>query len=88
MADLEMSIVALKFDVYAIMNTLLDTKDIDPQHAAGYSVNRFTIPPRGTKCRVIFEPWQGGLLTKADLKDTVEGKGGTGTAPSQPEGPK
>jgi hypothetical protein len=80
-ADLEMSIVALKFDQYALMNTLLDTKDIDPQHAAGYSINRYAIPPKGTKCRVIFEPWSGGELTKPDLTDTVEGKAQVEVAP-------
>jgi hypothetical protein len=85
MADLEKSVVALKYDVYAIMNTLLDTKDIDPQHAAGYSINRYAIPPRGTKCRIVFEPWSGGQLTKADLKDTVDGKASGGAAPNQPD---
>jgi hypothetical protein len=86
MADLEMSIVALKFDVYAIMNTLLDTKEIDPQHAAGYSINRYAIPPKGTKCRVIFEPWKGGELGPSDLTDTVKGREQTGVAPPPTKG--
>ena len=46
MAELEKSIVALKYDPYALLNTLLDTRDIDPQHAAGYALNRYAIPPR------------------------------------------
>ncbi len=87
MADLEKSIVALKFDQYAIMNTLLDMKDVDPQHAAGYCVNRYAIPPKGTKCRVIFEPWIGGELKKTDLVDTVKGKEKTNVAaPPAPVG--
>jgi len=73
-ADIEKSVVALKYDQYALMNTLLDTKEIDPQHAAGYALNRYAIPPKGTKCRVIFEPWTGGELNKQDLSDTVKGK--------------
>ena len=73
-ADLEKSIVAIKFDQYAIMNTLLDTKDVNPYQASGYFINPYTVPPRGTKCRVIFEPWQGGDLSKNDLTDTVKGK--------------
>jgi len=81
MADFEKSIVALKFDQYAIMNTLLDTKEIDPQHAAGYCINRYAIPPKGTPCRVIFEPWAGGELNKADLTDTIKGKEQTNVAP-------
>ncbi len=81
MAELEKSIVALKYDPYALLNTLLDTKDIDPQHAAGYALNRYAIPPRGTKCRVVFEPWTGGQLKKEDLVDTVKGKEQSNIAP-------
>lgn len=80
MADIEKSVVALKFDSYALMNTLLDTKNVNPYHAAGYAINRYDIPQRGTKCRVIFEPWSGGALTAEELKDTVEGKA-TNSAP-------
>lgn len=74
MADFEKSIVAVKADQYAVMNTPLDTRDIDPQHVAGYGVNRHITPARGTKCRVVFEPWAGAELTAADLKDSGDKK--------------
>ena len=84
MADIEKSVVATKFDAYALINTLLDTKNVNPYHAAGYAINRYDIPQRGTKCRVIFEPWSGGELTAKALKDTVEGKGNNpAPAPTQ-----
>ncbi|HEY3319403.1 MAG TPA: YdjY domain-containing protein [Planctomycetota bacterium] len=70
MADLEKSIVAVKLDPYAILNTPLDTRAIDPQHAAGYGVNRYVVPKRGARCWLVFEPWNGATLTAADLKDT------------------
>ena len=69
MADIEGSIVALKLDAYAVLNTLLDTRNIDPQHAAGYSLNGDIIPRRLAKCRLVFEPWTGGDLKEEDLKD-------------------
>lgn len=79
MADIEGSIVALKLDAYAVLNTLLDTRNIDPQHAAGYSLNGDIIPRRLAKCRLVFEPWTGGDLKEEDLKD-IGGKKTTGVA--------
>ncbi len=70
MADLEKSIVALKLDPYAILNTPLNTRSIDPQHEAGYSINRQITPRRGTRCWLVFEPWAGGTLGAAELQDT------------------
>ncbi len=81
MADIEKSVVACRLDPYAILNTPLDTRGVDPQHAAGYGINRHVTPPRQTKCRVIFEPWSGGELTKEDLTDTGE-KVGAGEPPA------
>ncbi|HYF48033.1 MAG TPA: YdjY domain-containing protein, partial [Planctomycetota bacterium] len=74
MADLEKSIVAVKLDPYAVMNTPMDMRDVDPQHSAGYAINRHVCPPRKTKCRVVFEPWSGGELKEEDLKDTGDTK--------------
>ena len=85
-ADIEKSIVAIKYDQYAIINTLLDTKDVNPYQASGYYLNQYAIPPRGTKCQVIFEPWTGGVLNKTDLTDTVKGKEKEHVAPV-PTGP-
>ena len=70
MADEEKSIVALKLDPYAILNTPLNTRGIDPQHAAGYGINQYIIPKRHTRCRVIIEPWTGTELKPEDLVDT------------------
>jgi len=78
-ADEEKSIVAVKLDQYAILNTPLDMRKADPQHDAGYSVNRYLVPKRGTRCRLVFEPWAGGELKESDLKDT-----GTIKAPPAP----
>ena len=69
-ADEEKSIVACKLDPYALLNTPLDTRGIDPQHAAGYGINWRAVPRRGTKCRVVFEPWTGGELKDEELRDT------------------
>ena len=69
-ADEEKSVVAVKLDAYAILNTPLDMRDVDPQHGAGYGVNRHLTPQRGTKCLVVFEPWTGTDLKPEDLKDT------------------
>ena len=82
-ADEEKSIVAVKSDPFAIMNTPLDMKDVDPQHGAGYSVNRHVLPKRGYKCVVVFEPWVGGELKKEDVKDT----GNRAAAPAPPPTP-
>jgi hypothetical protein len=82
-ADEEKSIVAVKTDPFAIMNTPLDMRDVDPQHGAGYSVNRHVLPKRGYKCVVIFEPWVGGELKKEDVKDT----GNRAAAPAPPPTP-
>jgi len=85
MADIEKSIVAVKLDPYAVMNTPLDMRNVDPQHNAGYAINRHVTPPRKTKCRVVFEPWVGGELNDDDLKDTGdEKKPGTPAAATPP----
>lgn len=80
MADVEKSVVAVKLDQNALLNTPLDTRSVDPQHNAGYSVHRHTIPLRGTKCTVILEPWTGANLTADELKDT----GSKSAAPAPP----
>ena len=72
MADEEKSIVALKLDPYAVLNTPLDTRDIDPQHAAGYGLNQFVNSKRHARCRIILEPWNG---AEWDQKDTGVDKG-------------
>ncbi len=80
MADVEKSVVAVKLDQNALLNTPLDTRSVDPQHGAGYSVHRHTIPLRGTKCTIILEPWTGTNLSAEDLKDT----GDKSKAPAPP----
>ena len=82
-ADEEKSIVAVKLDPYAILNTPLDTRNTDPQHDGGYGVNRYVVPRRGTKCRLVFEPWIGGELKQEDLKDTSDKKVAPAPPPSQ-----
>ncbi|HYG73569.1 MAG TPA: YdjY domain-containing protein [Planctomycetota bacterium] len=82
-ADEEKSIVAVKLDPYAILNTPLDMRNADPQHDAGYSVNRHLIPKRGTRCRLVFEPWAGGELKGEDLKDTGDKKAPPAPPPTQ-----
>lgn len=82
LADLEKSIVACKLDPYAILNTPLDTRAVDPQHAAGYGMNWRAAPRRGTKCRVIFEPWKGDELKDDDLRDTGDRTVGPAPAPA------
>ncbi|MGD0089602.1 MAG: YdjY domain-containing protein [Planctomycetota bacterium] len=69
-ADQEKSIVACRFDPYALLNSALDTRAISPYRALGYNVNWRAVPRHGTKCRVVFEPWTGGELKDEDLKDT------------------
>lgn len=75
MADIELSIAALKLDQYAVMNTPLDTRDIDPQHSAGYSVNLFVAQKRQSPCRIVFEPWTGEEFKEGDLSDKGVDKG-------------
>jgi hypothetical protein len=82
-ADEEKSIVAVKLDPYAILNTPLDTRNTDPQHDGGYGVNRYVVPRRGTKCRLVFEPWIGGELKLEDLKDTSDKKVAPAPPPAQ-----
>ncbi|MFH0939048.1 MAG: hypothetical protein V1899_07190 [Planctomycetota bacterium] len=81
-ADLEGLLVACKLDQYAVLNTLLDMRNVDPQHDAGYVINNEIVPRRFTKCRLVFEPWSGGELTTAQLKDIGEKKS-SGVAPIQ-----
>jgi hypothetical protein len=85
-ADVERSVVALKVDSGALLNTPLDMRDIDPNQRGGYAIDRHVTPSRHTRCKVVFEPWQGGALDANALKDT----GNTnlpGTAPARNEGP-
>jgi hypothetical protein len=84
MADQERSVVAIKSDPYALINTPMDTKDVDPQHAAGYEVNRFVHNLRESKCRVIFEVSTVKELKAEDRKDTGENKGTGAPAPTKP----
>jgi hypothetical protein len=84
MADQERSIVAIKSDPYALINTPLDTSNVDPQHVAGYEVNRFIHNLRETKCRIIFEVWTGKELKAEDRKDTGEHKGAVAPPPAGP----
>jgi hypothetical protein len=84
MADQERSVVAIKADPYALINTPMDTSGVDPQHAAGYEVNRFLHNIRETKCRVVFEVWTGKELKPEDRKDTGENKGTGAPPPTKP----
>jgi hypothetical protein len=83
MADVERSVVAVKLDGNALLNTPLDTRSLDPQHTAGYGVHRHTTPMRGTKCTVVFEPWTG-ELKEEDLKDTGDKSKAPAPPPQQP----
>ena len=74
-ADFEKSIAAVKLDAIAILNSPLNTRNINPLHANGYAVNWHCVPKRHTPCKLIFEPYTGPLLTDADLSDTGEHKG-------------
>lgn len=85
MADVEKSIIAAKLDPYAILNTPLDMRGIDPQHAAGYGINWRVVPRRGTKCRVVFEPWTGAELKDEDLRDTGDRSAKPAAAPTPPQ---
>jgi hypothetical protein len=81
-ADEEKSIVAIKLDPFAILNTPLDMRSVDPQHDAGYGVNRHATPRRGTKCRVVFEPWTGEAPPDDSFKDTGDRAAGPAPAPA------
>jgi len=70
LADIRNTIAACRLDPYAILNSALDTRGISPYRAPGYKLNWRAVPRRGTKCRVVFEPWTGGELKEEDLKDT------------------
>jgi len=83
LADLRNTIAACRFDTSAILNSALDTRGISPYRAAGYKLNWRAVPRRGTKCRVIFEPWTGGELKDEDLKDS----GDTSVKPAPVPGP-
>lgn len=84
MADIEKSVVACKLDSYAILNTVLDMRGVDPQHAAGYGLNWRAVPRRGTKCRIVFEPWTGSDLKDDEVKDI----GDKGAKPAPPPAPQ
>jgi len=85
MADVEKSVVAVKLDQNALLNTPLDTRSVDPQHNAGYSVHRHTIPLRGTKCTIVLEPWTGTNLTADELKDTGDKSKAPAPPPQAPQ---
>jgi hypothetical protein len=87
MADLERSLAAVKLDPYAILNSPLNTRSVNPLHENGYSVNWRLIPKRKTKCKLVFEPYTGPELTEEDFKDTGEKKGG-GANPDWAQGKK
>jgi hypothetical protein len=74
-ADFEKSIVAVRLDPTAILNSPLNTRNINPLHANGYSVNWHVVPKRHTKCRLILEPYTGKELTNDDFNDTGDKKG-------------
>ncbi len=74
-ADFEKSIAAVRLDPIAILNSPLNTRNINPLHANGYAVNWRCVPKRHTPCKLIFEPYTGPLLTDADLTDTGDHKG-------------
>jgi hypothetical protein len=84
MADVERSVVAIKSDPYALINTPLNTSSVDPQHEAGYEVNHYIHNLRETKCRVVFEVWGGKDLKPEDRTDTGENKGPGAPPPGQP----
>jgi len=69
-ADLEGPLVALKSNRAALINTALNTRDVDPQQRAGYAIDRFVIPERGSKCFVVLEPCEERRLTRDELNDS------------------
>ena len=73
-ADIERSIAAVRLDPNALLNSPLNTRNVNPLHANGYSVNWSVVPKRHSKCRLILEPYVGKELTDADLTDTGEKK--------------
>jgi hypothetical protein len=75
MADVERSLAAVKLDPYAVLNSPLNTRSVNPLHENGYSVNWRLVPRRKTKCKLVFEPYTGPQLTEEDLKDTGDNKG-------------
>ena len=74
-AEIERSVAAVRLDANALLNSPLNTRNVNPLHANGYSVNWELIPKRHSKCRLILEPYTGPDLTDADLTDTGEKKG-------------
>lgn len=71
MVMIEKSVVAIKNDPNALLNNPLDTaalSDVNPQQqGAFYEMNRALAPKRGTKCKLIFEPWGGQQESFSDL---------------------
>ncbi len=62
MAMIEKSVVAIKSDPNALLNTPLDTaelSDTNPEKGGFYEINSALVPKRGSKCFMIFEPWTG-----------------------------
>lgn len=82
-ADLTGFLLALKYDPYAVLNTPLDTRNVDPNHSAGYLANVDVAPHGLSRCRLVFEPWRGGELKAEDLKDVGDRKS-EGVAPNRP----
>ena len=73
-AEIEKSIAAIMVDPDALLNTPLDSAE--DANVAGdrfgfYSVNRKIVPPRGTECWLVFEPYVGDLSAE-DVKDKGE----------------
>jgi hypothetical protein len=87
LADIRNTIAACRFDACAILNSALDTRGISPYRAAGYKLNWRAVPRRGTKCRVVFEPWTGGELKDEDLKDTGDAAVPPAPVPTMQPGP-
>lgn len=69
-ADADGPLVALKQNPAALMNTVLNTREIDPQKRAGYVIDRYTIPSRGRKCFVVLEATSERTFSSEELNDT------------------
>jgi len=75
-ADYEGTVIALRWEKVALLNTILDTRNVNPYRDAGYVVNQQIVPWRRTRCRLVFEPWTEGNLSLEELKDMEEPKSG------------
>lgn len=72
LADVECLLVALEFRAEAVLNTPLDTNRFNPDEQACYEINSRIILKSGTKCRIVFEPYEGPAPDAEDLKDSGE----------------